>query len=715
MKKNLKKLSMILLATIIAIGFVFISCSNILETEQTIENNTARATTTATGGTKVEAEDMTKGGQYTGNCSSPFNGVILYANDDKVSFDQYFSNNKHVFKVRGASSNDKEAQVQLKIGGTAAGTFKFKGTSATEQSIEFQHNKGGGVAKIELVCINDNNTWDVKIDWIEINASASTTTNNTNNTTTNNTTTNNTNNTTTTTTTSSGGTKVEAENMTKGGQYTGNCSSPFNGVILYANNDKVSFDQYFSNNKHVFKVRGASSNDKEAQVQLKIGGTAAGTYKFKGTSATEQSIEFQHNKGGGTTTIELICVNDDNTWDVKIDWIEISASASASSNTTTNNTTTNNTTTNNTTTNTTTSTLLYAKWPFLVGAATPTSAFTTSNGQYQLLKHFNVLVAENDMKPGSIMPSSKPSTFPGTYNWTNADKLVSYAKANGKKIRGHVLVWHSQTPDYFFDVSNGTTTMTKATLYDRMEKHIKTVFEHYKGDIGWWDVCNEVVGDNGAIRAAGNPNNGGSWYTKVMENSGLTGINKYEFVLKAFEFARKYADANAGSNVKLYLTDYNIEYLIGKQDEFERVIDYLIANNAPIDGVGFQTHINYTKPTVSEISSAIDRFAAKTKKNGKKLMTQVTELDMSLYNDSTTTTLSDSVLNTRLTEQATKYRQLFDMFKQKYDAGKLDMVLVWGVADGESWLNNRPSGRKDYPLLFDRNYQAKAAYTQLMK
>jgi endo-1,4-beta-xylanase len=360
--------------------------------------------------------------------------------------------------------------------------------------------------------------------------------------------------------------------------------------------------------------------------------------------------------------------------------------------------------------------ILHTNWPFMAGAAAPTNAFSASNGQYALLKHFNVLAAENDMKPQSIMPYVKPATFPGTYNWTNADALVNYAKANNTKVRGHVLVWHSQTPDYLFDVSGGTTTMTKDVLYDRMEKHIKTVFEKYRGDVLWWDVCNEVVGDNGQIRPAGNPSSGYSWYTKVMENSGLSGMDRYEFVLKAFQWARQYADANGGTNVNLYLTDYNIEYGGPKQNEFERLVNYLISNSAPIDGVGFQCHIKWDWPGVTEISNAIDKFAAKTS-NGKNLMTQVTELDMSLYsnNEGTVTTLTDSVLNTRLTAQATRYRQLFDIFKQKYNEGKLDMVLVWGIADGQSWLNNRPQGRIDYPLLFDRQYQQKEAYQKLVE
>jgi endo-1,4-beta-xylanase len=138
-------------------------------------NTTTSSTTTASGATKIEAENMTKGGQYTGNVSSPFTGVKLYANDDKVSFSQNFANNSHTFKVRGASSNSEEAQVQLKIGGQSYGTFKFKGTSATEQSITANHNQGGknGVT-VELICVNDNGKWDVLVDWIEIGASSGT-------------------------------------------------------------------------------------------------------------------------------------------------------------------------------------------------------------------------------------------------------------------------------------------------------------------------------------------------------------------------------------------------------------------------------------------------------------------------------------------------------------------------------------------------------------
>jgi endo-1,4-beta-xylanase len=362
---------------------------------------------------------------------------------------------------------------------------------------------------------------------------------------------------------------------------------------------------------------------------------------------------------------------------------------------------------------------LHTKWPFAVGAAVPGgrstqgNALVSGNPQYNLLKHFNVLVAENEMKPENIMPSS-PN---GQYNWTYADALVNYAEEHNKRIRGHVLIWHDQTPSWFF---NGNKTQ----LYEYMERHIKTVFEKYGGKIDTWDVCNEVVDHNVYTNGGARSDSG---YTRIMENSGLSGMNRYEYVLKAFQWARQYADANGGTNVKLYLTDYGVERPFtgqsagSKQQAFKELVEWLIQNNAPIDGVGFQSHFRLYDHPVEQISEGIDMFAALQKSNGEKIKVQICELDIQIFsnarNEINTPTLSGSILNQRLADQAQTYRDFFDMFKTKYNEGKLDMVVVWGLADGQSWLNYRsdyPNGRVDYPLLFNRNYRGKEAYYKLV-
>ena len=46
----------------------------------------------------------------------------------------------------------------------------------------------------------------------------------------------------------------------------------------------------------------------------------------------------------------------------------------------------------------------------------------------------------------------------------------------------------------------------------------------------------------------------------------------------------------------------------------------------------------------------------------------------------------------------------------------MERVTVWGVSDGDSWKNDFPvKGRKEYPLLFDRNYEMKPFLKELME
>ncbi|MEK3775225.1 MULTISPECIES: polysaccharide deacetylase family protein [Paenibacillus] len=117
-------------------------------------------------------------------------------------------------------------------------------------------------------------------------------------------------------------TKVEAENMTKGGQYTGNISSPFNGVVLYANNDLVKYTQNFATSTHNFSLRGASNNANMARVDLKIGGQTKGTFYFGGSSPAVYTLNnISH--GTGNQVIELVVTADDGTWDMYIDYLEI--------------------------------------------------------------------------------------------------------------------------------------------------------------------------------------------------------------------------------------------------------------------------------------------------------------------------------------------------------------------------------------------------------
>ncbi|SHN27380.1 glycoside hydrolase family 11 protein [Gracilibacillus kekensis] len=117
-------------------------------------------------------------------------------------------------------------------------------------------------------------------------------------------------------------TRMEAENMTKNGQYTGNINSPFNGVALYANNDSVKYTQYFENNNHSFTLRGASNNSNMARVDLRIGGQTKGTFYFGDGYPAEYTID-NVSHGTGNQEVELIVTADDGQWDAFLDYLEI--------------------------------------------------------------------------------------------------------------------------------------------------------------------------------------------------------------------------------------------------------------------------------------------------------------------------------------------------------------------------------------------------------
>ena len=55
-------------------------------------------------------------------------------------------------------------------------------------------------------------------------------------------------------------------------------------------------------------------------------------------------------------------------------------------------------------------------------------------------QQFNMVTPGNEMKWDTTEPSN------GTFNFGPGDQIVSYAQANGERVRCHNLVWQSQLP-----------------------------------------------------------------------------------------------------------------------------------------------------------------------------------------------------------------------------------------------------------------------------
>jgi endo-1,4-beta-xylanase len=302
-----------------------------------------------------------------------------------------------------------------------------------------------------------------------------------------------------------------------------------------------------------------------------------------------------------------------------------------------------------------------------------------------ILKHFESVTAENAMKMGPIHPKEDE------FFWADADAIVNFAQTNKLKIRGHTLCWHNQTPTWLFKDAQGAD-VTKDVLLKRLKDHITAVVGRYKGKIYAWDVVNEVIDDDDSKYFRESP-----WYKICGE----------EFVAKAFEYAHA-ADPNA----LLFYNDYNTESA-GKRERIYKMLKGLLDKKVPIHGVGLQAHWSIFSPTEQELRQSVEKFSSL----GLKI--QFTELDISVYQSEHSrrerrVDESDAFSPEMEAKQTEQYKMVFKVFREYKD--KITGVTFWNVSDKSSWLDNFPvRGRKNYPLLFDQNFQPKKVYWEVVR
>ncbi len=319
-----------------------------------------------------------------------------------------------------------------------------------------------------------------------------------------------------------------------------------------------------------------------------------------------------------------------------------------------------------------------------------------------VVKQFNTITLENSMKAGLINPQ------PGVFRYEPADAFAEFGRQNNMFIVAHTLVWHNQTPAWFFQDENGKPK-SKESVKERLHEHIKTVAGRYAGKVNAWDVVNEVIDDDGSYRPT-------TWVKGIGDGD--------ELVKLAFKYAAQYAP-----NTELYYNDFNA-WRPSKRDGIVRMVKMLQKEGIRIDGIGIQGHWGLNYPKTEYIEAAIDAYAAL----GLKVM--ITELDVDVlpitkegqvigqgmsekqfqneefktFLDPYPNGLPDAVQKS-LTD---RYAELFGIFYRKRD--KIDRVTLWGIHDGMSWKNGYPiPNRTNYPLLWDRNKQPKPALDAILK
>jgi endo-1,4-beta-xylanase len=296
-----------------------------------------------------------------------------------------------------------------------------------------------------------------------------------------------------------------------------------------------------------------------------------------------------------------------------------------------------------------------------------------------VLHHFNSMTAQNAMKMRPIHPG------PNEYNWKDADSIVAFAKRNGMVVRGHTLVWHQETPAWFF-TDPGGKQVSKEVLLQRMKAYITTVVERYKGKVYAWDVVNEAISDDAGV---------------FYRPSKFYEICGEDYIAKAFEYAHQ-ADPSA----RLFYNDYN-EIDTAKRRKIISMVAKLRSQGVPISGIGLQSHWTLTEPTRKELEQTLKDFSA------LRLPLQITELDISVYprdskkQDSLGADTGFS--KEREQQQIGQYQMCFALFRKYRKV--ITGVTFWNISDRHSWLDNFPvKNRKDYPLLFDQHLKPKKAF-----
>lgn len=330
-----------------------------------------------------------------------------------------------------------------------------------------------------------------------------------------------------------------------------------------------------------------------------------------------------------------------------------------------------------------------------IGTCVTPNQWNDSNTRNFIKGQYNSITMENEMKPDAVLNSSTISVsqakqlgyyIPDNYtestvpklNFNVIDSMMKNAYDNGLQIRYHTLVWHSQTPDWYF--RSGYTSyggyVSKSQMNARMEFYIKSIMNHvcssqYSKVVYCWDVVNEYM---------------------HASNSGWQKIygavnTRPDFVKLAFQYAYETLEYfKLTDSVSLFYNDYNT-YI--DCDKIISMINFINSDKKICSGVGMQSHLSSTYPSVSYYKAALDKFI----QQGYEV--QVTELDAKGNNNS---------------DQANYCKQIMAaILSAKKAGGNITAITWWGLHDGASWR------RGENPLLFSSLGVKKPSYTSVLE
>ncbi|MBQ7774880.1 MAG: endo-1,4-beta-xylanase [Lachnospiraceae bacterium] len=330
---------------------------------------------------------------------------------------------------------------------------------------------------------------------------------------------------------------------------------------------------------------------------------------------------------------------------------------------------------------------LFAKYDMKAGTCLSDYMIGKKNCVNIIKANFNSVTFENQLKPDYILDqkaSKKAGDLVVTFN-SSTKELLKWCSENDMAVRGHTLVWYSQTPQWIFyeDFNPNNALVSRDVMLARMESYISQVFTQLE-DMGYlemfyaYDVVNEAWMEDGTMR----------------DNLWLQTIGE-DYMWYAFYYADKYAP----DYIDLYYNDYNEQF---KTEALYNFVQTLVdeEGNYLIDGIGLQAHL-YTEDNLNDYLNTVEKLGS----TGLKV--NLTELDVCLGSWPEIKPATEE----NLKAQGQYYYNLIQGVLKLVEEDKVEMdaLTFWGFMDSLSWRSERS------PMLYDSMYQPKYAYYGAMQ
>ena len=245
------------------------------------------------------------------------------------------------------------------------------------------------------------------------------------------------------------------------------------------------------------------------------------------------------------------------------------------------------------------------------------------------------------------------------FDFSAIDRLIAWAQLHRKPVRGHGLVWHQGLPDWALAALAESPARALAVLTN----HIGRVLAHTQGVIHEWDVLNEVVADPpGSDHPQTTPGE--------LRDTPLLRALGPDYVATALRLTKQ-----RDPSIRVVLNEYGLEEGAPHHDEKRRrfldLVRRLRRQNAPLDAVGLQGHLQMVQPFAA---APFIEFCRQLRAEGLGLV--VTEMDIREH-----WRIPDGL--------PARDRLVADRIRAFMDAaleGGVTTFVTWGLEDRFSWL-----------------------------